>query len=275
MSPVARVNEPIVTEDVVTILDWPTDVVSIDYVGQRQRPHTYLLFVPGNPGLVGWYISALTSILRNLGPGFAVRGISHAGHGITEETVHVEPYKNSSTGNSSYSQPRNVQIPWTINGQIQHKMAWMESLREVVQSPQRLIFLSHSIGAHMVQRLLVLRKDWRDRTSAIVHWMPFLRMEAPTMRIQMKLDTVAQHPDCFIGIGTRLLQVTPRWVKEYILKSHVPDPKGLVRAVDLVEHATFVTNFLELGTEEIRDMPQLPDVSVWTVFDQKGTRAGF
>ena len=263
MSPV---NEPIVTEKVVTILDWPTDAVSIDYVDIR--PHTYLIFIPGNPGLVGWYIPALASILQSLGPGFAVRGISHAGHGITDETVQVEEQLSSTdaaaVAATDVGTPRNVQIPWTVNGQVLHKMAWIESMGELSFDNQRprLIFLSHSIGAHMVQRLLVLRKDWRRRTLAIVHWMPFLRMEAPPS-IQFRLDTVAHHPDYVIGVGKRLLQVTPRRVKEYILQNQVPDQRGLALAVELVEHPTFVRNFLELGTEEVRDMPQLPDVSVF------------
>ena len=276
----SAVKDPIVvTEDVMTILDWPTDVVSIDYDDGGRPPHTYLIFIPGNPGLVGWYIPALTLILRNIGPGFAIRGISHAGHGITDETVQVEDWHNNSTaggrnnsnndGATTTATPRNVQIPWTVNGQILHKMAWMESMPELqlLQSPpqlqpRRIIFLSHSIGAHMVQRLLVLRRDWRSRTLAIVHWMPFLRMEAPTTT-QFQLDTVAHHPDYVIGIGKQLVQMTPRWVKEYVLQKHVPDQKGRVLAVNLVEHPTFVRNFLELGTEEVRDLPQLPDVSAF------------
>ena len=85
-------NAPIVTKDVVKMLGWPTDVVSIDFA-EAKPPHTYLLFVPGNPGLVGWYIPALVSILQQLGSGFAIRGVSYAGHGIAEETVHAEKYE--------------------------------------------------------------------------------------------------------------------------------------------------------------------------------------
>jgi hypothetical protein len=255
-------NAPIVTKDVVKILGWPTDVVSIDFAKARP-PHTYLLFVPGNPGLVGWYIPALVSILQQLGSGFAIRGVSYAGHGITEETVHVEKYEQQQEGSSK----RNVQIPWTVNGQIDHKIAWIASIMEQQQQQQqhntRLIFLSHSIGAHMVQRILVLRKDWRDRTTAILHWMPFIRMDAPSGS-QFVLDTAAHYPDVVIGIGQRLLQATSRERMESLMKDMVPDKEGCELAVNLVQHPTFVRNFFELGTEEIRDLPQLPDVSIYT-----------
>ena len=256
-------NAPIVTKDVVKMLGWPTDVVSIDFAEARP-PHTYLLFVPGNPDLVGWYIPALVSILQQLGSGFAIRGVSYAGHGITEETVHVEKYEQQQEGSSK----RNVQIPWTVNGQIDHKIAWIASIMEQQQQQQqhntRLIFLSHSIGAHMVQRILVLRKDWRDRTTAILHWMPFIRMDAPSGS-QFVLDIAAHHPDFVIGIiCQRLLQATSRERMESLMKDVVPDKEGCELAVNLVQHPTFVRNFFELGTEEIRDLPQLPDVSIYT-----------
>ena len=48
-----------VQEKVRTILNWPTDTVEIDYIDPKdstrvERPHTILIFFPGNPGLVGW-----------------------------------------------------------------------------------------------------------------------------------------------------------------------------------------------------------------------------
>ena len=115
----------------------------------------------------------------------------------------------------------------------------------------------------MVQRILVLRKDWRDRTTAILHWMPFIRMDAPSGS-QFVLDTAAHYPDVVIGIGQRLLQATSRERMESLMKDMVPDKEGCELAVNLVQHPTFVRNFFELGTEEIRDLPQLPDVSMYT-----------
>lgn len=271
-------------ESVVEILGWPTDVVSVDWrkdpqedcVQQTQQclpAHTYIFFVPGNPGLVGWYIPALTSIAQHLGPGFALRGVSYAGHGVTEETVNVEPYQDDCHSTptpadaDSRRHKRNVQIPWTIQGQIQHKLAWIENQHDSDNDnlkTKRFIFVSHSIGAHMVQRLLVLRPDWRRRTAALVHWMPFIRMDANnTMAQQYKLNTAARHPDAVIAIGRQVLKVlrTRPNIVDYMLKRTVPDDQGRDLAVRLLQHPTFIRNFFELGTEEIRDVPQLPDVS--------------
>ena len=84
--------------------------------------------------------------------------------------VEIEKYKESSS--------KNVQIYWTINGQIDHKIALIESMQQELQH-RRLLFLSYSIGVHMVQRLLVLRGDWQDHTTEVLYWMHFVRMDAP------------------------------------------------------------------------------------------------
>jgi hypothetical protein len=264
------------TENVVEILGWPTDVVSIDWrqgskgdcVSEQCMPaHTYIFFVPGNPGLVGWYIPALISIVQHLGPGFAVRGVSYAGHGVTEEVVSVEPYiddcntQDANTGR----QARNVQIPWTVQGQIQHKLAWIEQQQQQDNEnlkTKRFVFVSHSIGAHMVQCMLVLRPDCRRRTAALIHWMPFFRMDTDKMAQQVKLNTAAHHPDAVIAIGRKVLETLTSRISlvDYMLKRTVPDDRGRDLAVRLVQHPTFIRNFFELGTEEIRDVPQLPDV---------------
>lgn len=263
------------TENVAEILGWPTDVVSIDWrqgsLGDRGIPaHTYIFFVPGNPGLVGWYIPALTSIVQQLGPGFALRGVSYAGHGVTEEVVNVEPYQDdcNTHGANKCRQARNIQIPWSIQGQIQHKLAWIDQIHDSDNlETKRLVFVSHSIGAHMVQRMLVLRRDWRLRTAALVHWMPFLRMDPDTRAQQYKLYTAAHHPDAVIAIGRKVLEVlrSRTSLVNYMLKRTAPDDRGRDLAVRLLQHPTFIRNFFELGTEELRDVPQLPDVRyvVW------------
>ena len=114
----------------------------------------------------------------------------------------------------------------------------------------------------MVHRLLLLRPDIRDRTSAILHWMPYIRMDAPWPH-QHKLDFAARNVDTVIGIGKRLLQrlSSRQQAAERMFEKTVPDEAGRKIAVNLVQHSTFVRNFFELGTEEIRDLPNVPDVS--------------
>ena len=53
----------------------------------RVEPHTAFIFVPGNPGCIGWYMPFLESIVTQLGVGYVVQGISHAGHGVRGDIV--------------------------------------------------------------------------------------------------------------------------------------------------------------------------------------------
>jgi hypothetical protein len=277
-----RKQQPCISTDVIDIIGWPTDVVSIDYTTtnvDKDKPswtavHTYIIFLPGNPGLVGWYIPALFRILEELGPGFAVRGVSYAGHGCTDHIVQVESFH---VDMNSKEPKRNVDIPWTLRGQLEHKIAWMEQYvlkNEQNQQSQptilpRLIFLSHSIGSYFVERMLVIRsEDWRYRTIANLYWMPFIRMAADSWWEQTKLDIVAQYlPQSIVmNFAKGMLHMFHTYkslnrLRHLWFQWTIPDPDARDIALQLTNQTTFARNFLELGLEEIRDLPQIPDVS--------------
>jgi pimeloyl-ACP methyl ester carboxylesterase len=258
---------------VISVLGWPTDVISVDYCSkdspsntsdwpQPDFPRTVLIFVPGNPGCIGWYTPNLVELVTRLGLGFAARGISYAGHGTNEEITDVQRW--------IHSKERDTNIPWTVNGQIRHKVAYMDMLISEFQNqgddrnlPQ-FIFLSHSIGSHMVQRLLVLRPDILERTVMNVQLMPFTRMNAPRLK-QILLNLGASSPGTLIGVTQRILQVLKfmpyEWV-DCLMKSALDDEAGRILAVKLLRQPLFARNFFELGTEEIRDVPQEIDVSL-------------
>ena len=263
--PQPRQQQPVVTNRVETILGWPTDTVSIDFLpphndNEQTMPpvvvHTVLLFVPGNPGLVGWYVPMLREIVRRLGPGYACRGVSYAGHGLTDETVRVEDYEKSGG-------TRDTKVCWSVNGQVRHKIAWMDGVQaEFSAAAASWIFVSHSIGAHMVQRLCVVCPNVLRRTVLFLHWMPFVRMDSYRHK-QWLLSTVANHPQTTIGLGkqvsSRLFGNLPQSLVDAMLQTSVPDGRDI--AVTLLRTPTFARNFFELGLEEIRDVPQAPDVS--------------
>ena len=161
-----------VRTQVQDILNYPTETVSIDYYGFAHDnkdgtemtipPHTILLFVPGNPGCIQWYIQLLYGLVSSLGIGFAARGVSYAGHGVSDAIANVQQYDTDESNNTS---ERDTRIPWTVDGQMDHKMEWIDMIIHELknefprQEPPRFIFLTHSIGAHLVQRLLVIRSD--------------------------------------------------------------------------------------------------------------------
>ena len=127
------------------------------------------------------------------------------------------------------------------------------------------IFLSHSIGSYFVERMLVIQTDWRHRTIANLYWMPFIRMAADSWWEQYKLDCVSQQlPQSMVmNVAKRMLYMfhTSKHLRHGWFQLTIPDPYARDIALQLTNQTTFVRNFLELGLEEIRDLPQIPDVS--------------
>ena len=115
-----------VTEERLDICGWPTDVLSIEHdadIGNESpKPTALILFVPGNPGVVHWYIDFLSKILQTLGHGYAVRGISYAGHGVGDEIVgsdkdHDCDIPESSDNVDLNNRVNKMKTAWTMDGQ--------------------------------------------------------------------------------------------------------------------------------------------------------------
>ena len=192
---------PRVKTEVRTIVGWPTETVHVFHgnggAEPEALPRVILIFVPGNPGCIGWYTPLLVELVTKFGSGFAARGVSYAGHSGLDDLTDVQQWQNNTS-----STERDSAIPWTIEGQVLHKIAFIDAvlsdwkdLREKYEqknpgsstapmSSPRFIFLAHSIGAHMVQRLCILRPDILQQTDLLVHLMPYIRMKAP--RFQQK-----------------------------------------------------------------------------------------
>lgn len=241
----------VVDERIETLEGWPTDTVRVDWEfsgegeqRRRRKPHTLLVFFPGNPGCIGWYTPNLVELVKRLGPGFAGRGVSYAGHSPSHPTF------NEVEANPHGADPS---VPWTVDGQIQHKSCYLDQILAEHSSPPRLIFLSHSIGAHMVERLCVLRPDDILRhTVGILHLMPFHRMKPPPFEARI-LEWGAANSRLLIRAGKGLMRglqalPDPSWVPRV-----VEDPDGQAIAASLLRQPTYAANHFELGTEEPRD----------------------
>ena len=112
-------------KEVTPIAGIKTDTISINYTQNNQtiQPHTILLFVPGNPGCIGWYSKPfLYNIIQKLGTGHAAHGISYAGHGFGHD-FHVK------TPDEMHPFINNKQRALhTTQGQVHHKIHWIDSL---------------------------------------------------------------------------------------------------------------------------------------------------
>lgn len=101
----------------------------------RVRPDRLVLFIPGNPGVVGFYEHFLSRLYTELGGSVSVWAVGHAGHCLPDG------------GRDQHSDELQID---TLSGQIDHKRAFIS--RYI--SPLTQVFLvGHSIGAYMCVHL--------------------------------------------------------------------------------------------------------------------------
>jgi len=253
------------------ICSWPTDTFEIDHYRNTPTsstaiyPHTVLMFVPGNPGCSGWYIAMLEAVLHRLGNGYSARAASYAGHGTVRDVV------------SSLNEDTDHTIMRTVDGQVEHKVQWVDEVTKdfmMVRNSERLdspplpkfVWVSHSIGSHLVQRHLILRKDILLKTQAVIHLMPFTRFDPFPKWKEKYLSTAANVP----ALTTAVLQISSMFASllphslvdvylEHVAGVSMVEDRELARG--LLCNPEYAANFITLGMEEIRDVPERYDVS--------------
>jgi len=265
------------------ICGWPTDTVNID-LNRRDRLiapsppyHSLILFTPGNPGVVQWYIDFLCKVLLQLGNGFAVRGSSLAGHGLDDNVVGTDDdhimqsfdreHLNNNSGEVTKDKQRNFAIPWTMKGQIIHRAEWINNILKdwKIKHPTsplpKLVFLNHSIGAHFIQTMLVQRPDILKRTQQIIHITPFLRFDPPLLT-KLFLSRTAQAYRYTIPTITSIVKVLsailPRKLIDIYLNKvmRLNCENGRRIALDVFMNDKMARNHLVLGFEEIRELSE-------------------
>ena len=93
--------------------------------------HTILIWIPGNPGQHNWYHSDFKEILSVLGQGYAIHSISHAGHNVCNSNSNRNSNSSSIVNVEEYCRDNNeanASIPWTVDGQVLHKIAYIDNL---------------------------------------------------------------------------------------------------------------------------------------------------
>ena len=181
---------------------------------------------------------------------------------------------------------RESRIAWTIEGQLKHKINWVDQItKEMIhlrqtlfysnienqssrdyQTLPRFVFLSHSFGAYLVERACLRRKDILFQTKRIIHWMPFHRFDPYPRWKNVYLSKVANSPElaiAFLRAVSTISSMTPvTFIDSYLkIMAGMRDQEGRDLARKLYSQPAYARNFLELGLEEIRSVPKTHDVS--------------
>ncbi|CAG8524732.1 438_t:CDS:2 [Acaulospora morrowiae] len=101
------------------------------------------LMVPGNPGVIDYYISFLTTIHEEHERKIDIIGVSNIGH-------------------SHEPQDKNLETLYSLQDQIDHKIQCFDELREKFSRnnlPPKVILCGHSIGAYICSQVLKARPN--------------------------------------------------------------------------------------------------------------------
>lgn len=112
-----------------------------------------LVFIPGNPGLIDYYTTFL-DLVAEKHTQFEILAISHAGYQTSDDFVEA-----GNAGDQTF---------FDLEYQIDHKCKILKERLADRERPTELYFLCHSVGAHVMQRLVRrLLKDpgMRDKIS--------------------------------------------------------------------------------------------------------------
>lgn len=219
-------------------------------------------------------ISFLTYLYSFNSVGYSAYGISYAGHGSGVNIVGPESWETSDYSPSEREKMQN--IAWTIDGQVLHKISWIDthiipkhkgdySSTKKVKNNFNFIFIGHSIGCHLIQRLCILRPDILRITKHILFLMPFIIFDPPlyySQKVVLNTGARTQNIAFFVlDLIIRFAKCIPPKALEFYLKNGagVEDEEGLLIARSLITSRAMARNFLRLGMEELRDVPQSLD----------------
>jgi len=264
----------------------------------------HFIIIPGNPSICSWYIPFIHELHKTLLPSLTpsqrchFHCVSYAGQGnsprlvgeindnnVCELSGDRSRIRNRNNGNGGKS--RN-DVSQTLHGQILHKIAFIDYVKAThfsksnssnsnsnssnsnnnnnnSNSSNRIILLGHSIGCHMINKLLHLRPDLSSLTLHVFHLCPFIRLRKKLFhRLVLSSPPLAEF--LLQSSASFLSAFLPSKPFEAIASSymsnalHIKTPLSRKVALQAASSPAFARNFIRLGAEELRDVPEEFDV---------------
>lgn len=110
----------------------PTQVLSF---GNAEEDTTHVVFIPGNPGVVGFYWQFLKALAASTETKFCLHAMSYPGHDVSGLLVAREGARDR----------------LNLEEQIEHKIAF---IKDHVPEGSKLILIGHSLGCYMIMQIL-------------------------------------------------------------------------------------------------------------------------
>lgn len=147
---------------ITTNPDHPLTSIYLRLSASHNARSPLLVFIPGNPGLIDYYITYL-DIISERHPEFDILAISHAGYQTSDNYLRA-----GNTGDQTY---------YDLDYQVDHKVQILKE--QILKGHTELHFLCHSVGGYITQR--VVRKLLKDSDVKDLVHVRFIGLICPTI----------------------------------------------------------------------------------------------
>ncbi|KAG5421004.1 hypothetical protein I9W82_000094 [Candida metapsilosis] len=224
-----------------------------------------LIMIPGNPGLVGYYITYLDYIQRAL-PQFEVFGMDYLGFNKLASTKQQHIY--------------------TVDEQIEHKYKVIKHKIEQQSTKPNLYFLSHSLGGFITQR--TIKKLLEDDGLKDKFEVKFNGMITPTINNIAESESGTKFTKLInakipiVGLVMTLgsmCSYIPESAQRYILTHHWAPPKQVIEegsnhenvglehsietTLELINSPSAINQSLNMAKDEMKVITTSDEVNDW------------
>ncbi|XP_024985939.1 lipid droplet-associated hydrolase isoform X2 [Cynara cardunculus var. scolymus] len=223
-----------------------TELVEI----HARNPRLHVLFIPGNPGVVTFYIDFLESLYEQLGETASITGIGHISHS-EKDWEHRKLF--------------------TLKEQIDHKIDFIQQELQALEVP--LVVVSHSIGSFMSLEII---KRIPEKVAYFIGLYPFLAVDAESHK-QAIIKKIARSQliSSLISATVALLGLLPISGSRFIAKISLAKTWSTTAldalCTSLLKYHT-MRNVLYMAMTEFEELVKVPD---WEFMREKRNQIAF
>ncbi|KAI0298364.1 hypothetical protein B0F90DRAFT_1632849 [Multifurca ochricompacta] len=250
------------------VLWWPWRMRDEDGP-ETDRTRTVLLFIPGNPGLLDFYVPLLNAIHRR---------VEAASPTSSFVTIFAHAHLGLSSyigGDQSYPEIPSVSLP----AQIQAHVEFLDELLAEYGPETRVLLVGHSIGSWFIQEVLKARVGLRPPRVGVFMLFPTIShiggtpngrklspiFRPPWPRVLSRLSLLARHlPLCILSL------VQPTWPKNQlkVLSDFLRAPAAIYSALTMANDE--MKTVRDLDVDFLRDFAE----SMWIFYAEKDDWVG-
>ncbi|KAH0732842.1 hypothetical protein KY289_004030 [Solanum tuberosum] len=213
-------------------------------------PKFHVLFIPGNPGVISFYLDFLESLYDLLDGTASVTAISHI----------AQTEKNWERGRL-----------FSLQEQTDHKINFIEHELQDVEVP--IVLVGHSIGSYIS---LDIFKRFQGKVAYCICLYPFLAVNTKSST-QSVIKKIAASRTLSTGLSSivAILGLLPAWISRILVKNSVGKSWCAAAVEALCSHVLryhTVQNILYMAMTEFEKLSEVPD---WSFMREKKSQMAF